>query len=932
MRNIVISFIVLFVSILSFGSATAQNSKAWNRKLNSLKYYIENKGQFTQESQKGELVLYGYVGESEKYFFTNEGIIIRIDRFEKKRNPAVFFKELTGRSSEEEEMENSKLVTEYVFVKWNGADKTAGIVPSGVSEGYYTFGRDTYIAGGYSKITYQNLYPGIDFEFVLPQDSNGIKYNVIVHGGADISKINIEYSGDVKSMTLDSEGNVVIETPAWNLTEHAPVASQAGSKIPCNFILKGNTISFSLPWVLETHEPVVIDPWVTGLVLSSDDLAYDVDYDNSNNLYAFIRPYGTASVYINKYSPSGALLWSHLSPYDFTAYEGNFAVEKDNSRVYIGEGFNGSGALLYRLFANGVADGFVSVQNGNYREIWDVGFDNSSNSIIVVGGGTSSNVNGGIVNTVTGVLNVANFTGIGGTCQDIVSYTIDNQSNLFVVYAKTSDDVSAAVDDKISKVNAALNGNVWMVGHGMNGFSEVSNHFPNFTVFGSTSNGFNALAVNDNYLYYYDGGGLAAFNKSNGDSISATSVGLSGSLYLPLYQGGIAVDDCNNIYVGGNNNNVLIYYFNGSSFTLTDSIQLGWAQGNQPFDIRLNSNSNLLFVSGRHYVGVYSAMASNQITMVSNCLGAGESTASISISTSLSNPVITYTWYDQGGTVVSQTVGSTQLSDTVTGLPDGVYTVHAQFDPPYNFLLIDSVIADCPDCNASVVTTDVSCAGGNDGSAEALQSGGVGPFIYLWSPAPGTGQGTNVAGNMSADDYSVLVIDYIGCTYTAYFTINEPPQDSAYFTFTSNQGIVTFTNLSTNGAYYWDFGDGMTSLLPNPVHNYIADGNYNVCLTVYSSCDTVTTCLQVPVTLVGNCTLLEDGVKVFPNPAGDFITIDFGKNRQTESFIKLTDKTGRVVFSGVSNSLKVNIDVSGLAQGMYFLSVNGTEVKIVIER
>jgi len=55
---------------------------------------------------------------------------------------------------------------------------------------------------------------------------------------------------------------------------------------------------------------------------------------------------------------------------------------------------------------------------------------------------------------------------------------------------------------------------------------------------------------------------------------------------------------------------------------------------------------------------------------------------------------------------------------------------------------------------------------------------------------------------------------------------------------------ATFTNLSTNGINFsWDFGDGGTSTLNNPTHNYTADGLYTVTLIVDGgSCgaDTVT--------------------------------------------------------------------------------------------
>ena len=49
-----------------------------------------------------------------------------------------------------------------------------------------------------------------------------------------------------------------------------------------------------------------------------------------------------------------------------------------------------------------------------------------------------------------------------------------------------------------------------------------------------------------------------------------------------------------------------------------------------------------------------------------------------------------------------------------------------------------------------------------------------------------------------------------------------------------NPNTIQFFNQSTGNIqyYWWDFGDGTTSNVLNPVHSYTAPGTYNVCLTV----------------------------------------------------------------------------------------------------
>lgn len=54
----------------------------------------------------------------------------------------------------------------------------------------------------------------------------------------------------------------------------------------------------------------------------------------------------------------------------------------------------------------------------------------------------------------------------------------------------------------------------------------------------------------------------------------------------------------------------------------------------------------------------------------------------------------------------------------------------------------------------------------------------------------------------------------------------------ASYTYEANNQTLTFTNTSTNAeTYAWDFGDGTTSYVENPVHIYSASGEFTVVLT-----------------------------------------------------------------------------------------------------
>jgi len=87
---------------------------------------------------------------------------------------------------------------------------------------------------------------------------------------------------------------------------------------------------------------------------------------------------------------------------------------------------------------------------------------------------------------------------------------------------------------------------------------------------------------------------------------------------------------------------------------------------------------------------------------------------------------------------------------------------------------------------------------------------------------------------------SLTVTDNAGCTQS--FTMNPPISVNlpvAAFTSTGTHGCtnlnVLFTNQSQHGtAYLWDFGDGSTSSITNPLHPYMDAGVYDVSLTVFS--------------------------------------------------------------------------------------------------
>ncbi len=77
---------------------------------------------------------------------------------------------------------------------------------------------------------------------------------------------------------------------------------------------------------------------------------------------------------------------------------------------------------------------------------------------------------------------------------------------------------------------------------------------------------------------------------------------------------------------------------------------------------------------------------------------------------------------------------------------------------------------------------------------------------------------------------------------TSSFTIKVlSPFPVAEFNFQNNNRTVSFNNQSSYASFYiWDFGDGHSSTLENPVHTYEENGTYMIRLTVINDCHSIT--------------------------------------------------------------------------------------------
>jgi PKD repeat protein len=146
---------------------------------------------------------------------------------------------------------------------------------------------------------------------------------------------------------------------------------------------------------------------------------------------------------------------------------------------------------------------------------------------------------------------------------------------------------------------------------------------------------------------------------------------------------------------------------------------------------------------------------------------------------------------------------------------------------------------------------------------------------------------------------------------------------NANFSFSNlSSSEISFTNNSTNASQYnWDFGDGTTSNEVNPSHNYAAEGNYNVTLTV-SKCGVIDT-EQHPV-IISNLSNNQwnsenNDLLIFPNPVTE--NLNLISDGQI-NLVTIYDINGRLLDYIENKSNQKSIDFTNKEAGFYILKVH----------
>ncbi len=395
---------------------------SWSAKFSFQKSFIENKGQFTIPSSFGNqsAVLFAVDHGGTKIYFTKKGITYTFleatkkpkDQKEIERERREEFRNPEEHARHEKEEHELKTKEDQVTMLWQNANPNVEIEADYLSSDYHNYYfkqtngeyKNVSYIKGYKKITYKNLYPNIDVDYMF-SEKGGLKYSLTLHPGADPSLVKMVYNNHV---SLNSDGEIRVSTKFGDIIDHAPLTfygQNSTSVIASSFLKSGKTVSFQLA-NYDNTKTVVIDPWTqTPAFTSNWDCIWECENDAAGNVYIIG---GVMPLQLIKYNSTGAIQWTYNTPYDTTSWLGTFATD-DLGNSYVTRGsvsgiqkVSPAGALIWNNNGGGTI--------GNSDEYWNIAF-NCDQTKLIVGGTTGAfalppALKGAIfdINTATGAI------------------------------------------------------------------------------------------------------------------------------------------------------------------------------------------------------------------------------------------------------------------------------------------------------------------------------------------------------------------------------------------------------------------------------------------------------------------------------------------------------------------------------------------------
>jgi hypothetical protein len=248
-------------------------------------------------------------------------------------------------------------------------------------------------------------------------------------------------------------------------------------------------------------------------------------------------------------------------------------------------------------------------------------------------------------------------------------------------------------------------------------------------------------------------------------------------------------------------------------------------------------------------------------------------------------------------------------------------------------LLLNEYCAECK-LDLNVTSKSISCKGLNNGEIDVEVLNGTPPYIFDWSDGI-TNQRSN--NTLSRGNYFINVIDSNGCMGLAEVNIFEPNAitinvNVADATVGENNGSANAGVIGGSPPFQLTWSDENNST-GNTVNNLSA-GEYSVTVVDANNC------VEIKSFTVGSISSVQDYTEEFfilyPNPAKDFITIQFSNNKPEDFDWQLYDISGKTILKNkhtMHNSFTISLQQ--FPRGVYFLKLQNEKFsamrKIVLQ-
>lgn len=677
----------------------------------------------------------------------------------------------------------------------------------------------------YETILIRELYKGIDLR--VKRYGDGLKYDLLVHPGADVGQIRWNYEGI--SSYKEKDGNIELHTSLGKTLEMKPVAfletEQGKSNVPCVYKLKKGEITFEFPEGYDKSAELVIDPvliFSTFTGASSDNWGFTATYDKQGNGYAggivfgFGYPISTGAfqtaynggeidVSVSKFNYNGTSLI-------FSTFLGGNQIEMPHSMVV-----DSQDNLI--VMGNTGSQNFP-VSSTGYDNTFNGGNPTPANSILqiteyVIGSDifvTKLNSNG---------TNMIGSTFIGGSANDGLNVSIDlkhnyaddfrgevivdPQDNIVVVSSTSSTNFPTVSPFQSSYGGGVTDACVFKMDPTLSAL-QFSSYFG-----GAGSDAGYGIQMNTQGQFYFCGG------------TTSSNLQTTGGVVKPSYSGGI---DGYIVRLPATGNSVLACTY------------IGTPQYNQSYFVQLDKQDNV-FVTGQS-IGGYPVVAGPTGSIYSNP-GGGQFVHKL-------NPGLT-------STLMSTCFGNSTFPTNI--VPSAFLVENC------NLIYISGWGRD--GSSSGLPVTSNAYKGSTDGSdfyfMVLKENATMIHYATFFGANQSNTSGEHVDGGTSRFDKDGIIYQAIcaGCqaqstlptTPNAYSSTNNSTNcnlaiikfDVSDYTATISPDVtplvcvgenVVFTNLSTGGvSYMWHFGDGDSSSAFNTNHIYTTPGVYDVMLVVY---------------------------------------------------------------------------------------------------